>query len=1335
MTRRNRKRAGHTPAALHFQRLECRKLLAAGVNLAVYEFTNHQSGSPDLVSTDAHSNSTASEISSPLSLGSTGNGEPPRGLALGGSFNESSEPTPAGGQDDYFELTIAPDANFDLNLSRFSMQVRKNDPDSKDSYSVYFDNAPGAAGNNFSTRLLSATITSEDVFEQLSIDLESIPELANQTTAITFRIYSWGTAGLGTARIDNVRVQAVETSVSGSKYAYYGQSGRLISPLDEQGNRVADFSAAGFKNGLEPIPDVDQTIDSSRIVNVSPVAGDDMAAVQSAIDQVGSMAVDSNGFRGIVQLSAGEFQISDQLLILDSGVVLRGVGDGNDPVTDTILRATGTAQRSLVVVGQNSGTANNAIANTAHNIVDKYVPVGATSLNVDSTVNWSVGDQIVIFRPSTANWISDLGMDQIPERDDGGQVNQWAPGGNFDHLYERLITRIEGNRVFFNAPVMNSFEQQYGGGTVYRYNFTTPRIELVGVENIRGVSDFAFDTDENHATTFVQLFGVKDAWVKNVTGQHFVYATVHASGRALRVTVDDAISLDPKSIITGGRRYPFTIDGQFVLMQNLYSEEGRHDFINNSAWRNRGPNVFLNGTAVNSNSTSGPHQRWSTGTLYDTIVSDSQFEARNRGNFGTGHGWAGANMVFWNSSANSYIAQNPPTAQNWVIGGSGQVIDETRFGQQELANYDAHEFNIDFGKVDNPTNSLYVAQRNQAGQYFVYQEREYLLGDFDLGQFDGAGSPDEIYVDSQWQSEVVAGAGGLTINLSDESETSQIVPASFDYSLDANEHVYSAILTLGLRGSGGDTTDDVLWFDSISNSKSFASLGLTDLLATDATTVMTIEVLGADLELLADGLLNLAVAGDSVLDWANLDILAGQGTSSVVDTDSAVDQVFENVAIGQFVGITAGAFDADDTDTVSYRLTDDAGGRFAIDELTGVVTVAGPIDFESSSSHTIEVEAFSTDGSFRAEQFEIAVLNVADASITSRSIYYRNSSWDNTGTLDGVAADKSPLLDGFVATFENYSSYSLGINGIVLQVNDFTIEPALETIGDFFEFKIGNNDDPGTWATAPLPSGLVYVDGVDSDDRIFLNWEDNAIQGQWLQAKVKANAATGLASVDTFYFGSAIGETGNSTADASVDLADVGLTRLNQTGFGSATIDNVYDFDRNGKVTLVDLGIARTNQSGFTPLRLIDLSSSGFTAGIGIGDSRRDSTVGLLSKPQDSQDPSEIANQSQAFKAPAFERSRLGWAQREYIAFTVESAFRQARTSQPLDAKTELDDLLVAGVTQINSNLGEVESSGLFAQSRFEIKSSVFERRDLRGLTLSASLVYGQFEPNCCLTW
>ena len=69
---------------------------------------------------------------------------------------------------------------------------------------------------------------------------------------------------------------------------------------------------------------------------------------------------------------------------------------------------------------------------------------------------------------------------------------------------------------------------------------------------------------------------------------------------------------------------------------------------------------------------------------------------------------------------------------------------------------------------------------------------------------------------------------------------------------------------------------------------------------------------------------------------------------AVVDTDAAANAVDENAVVGTAVGVTASASDADaTTNAITYSLDDDAGGRFAIDANTGVVTVAGAIDREA----------------------------------------------------------------------------------------------------------------------------------------------------------------------------------------------------------------------------------------------------------------------------------------------------------------------------------------------------------------------------------------------------
>ncbi|MGN6135409.1 MAG: cadherin domain-containing protein, partial [Aureliella sp.] len=86
--------------------------------------------------------------------------------------------------------------------------------------------------------------------------------------------------------------------------------------------------------------------------------------------------------------------------------------------------------------------------------------------------------------------------------------------------------------------------------------------------------------------------------------------------------------------------------------------------------------------------------------------------------------------------------------------------------------------------------------------------------------------------------------------------------------------------------------------------------------------------------------------------------------------------------MGSTVGVAAWASDADGTDAVSYSLDDDAGGRFAIDALTGQITVAGSLDRESAASFTITVRATSTDASWSTCAFTISLLDIDEFDTT-----------------------------------------------------------------------------------------------------------------------------------------------------------------------------------------------------------------------------------------------------------------------------------------------------------------------------------------------------------------
>ena len=96
-----------------------------------------------------------------------------------------------------------------------------------------------------------------------------------------------------------------------------------------------------------------------------------------------------------------------------------------------------------------------------------------------------------------------------------------------------------------------------------------------------------------------------------------------------------------------------------------------------------------------------------------------------------------------------------------------------------------------------------------------------------------------------------------------------------------------------------------------------------------------------------------------------------------IDIDSKANQVLENALTGTPVGVVANASDPKGG-TVTFSLTNNAGGRFGIDSITGVVTVANGslLDFETSRSHSITVMAKCGSLSSTTTNITIAILNV-----------------------------------------------------------------------------------------------------------------------------------------------------------------------------------------------------------------------------------------------------------------------------------------------------------------------------------------------------------------------
>jgi len=710
---------------------------------------------------------------------------------------------------------------------------------------------PGVTGTQ------SVTFTPTD-----SVNYSSVPVLVNVVVTEPFRQGSW---------------------------VNLADDGRLLYKRDDLGNRIPDFTACGYKAGKEGIPYV-----PTRVI-VKPGDGDDRALIQAAIDRVAALTPDANGFRGAVLLTAGEYQVSGPLLISTSGVVLRGVGESE--TEGTRLKSTDRSgiylsNETILLEIQGSGSATGT--GTAQAITSPYVPAGSSSFEVASAFGFSVGSEVRVYRPGTTGWITAIGMDQLSANDNGID-NRWKPPMR-DLYWHRTIQRIEGNRIFLDAPITTAIDQAYGGGTVQKYTFAG-RIEKCGVEDIRGLSSYDETKrdsagnyiDEAHAWTFIEIESAQNCWVRRVTSRYFAYSCVSLEKGAKWVSVLNCQSLDPVSVVDGGRRYAFNIDDcELCLVKDCTNDSDRHQFVTHS--NTSGPNAFVNGTSTRAFSECGPHHEWANGILWDRITvsgSLATFAIRNRGNAGSGHGWAAANSLAWNCAAPEFDVENPPTARNWMIG---------CVGIRDTYNSAAVPANPDFATDDShganvfPV-SLLGSQRQDTMGTPGSQIREYVVGDFD-GCTPSGSTGDSVSVDSTWLSAITT-LSSIQIGKMDDTRTGKWIPWTHNFTLDSGDTILSATLWVGLRSTGTGWTDDVIYLDSPTQPVSLSSLGAS--LTGTSTSVVRLD-LGPYLAALSDGQLNLALSGDTALDWSMLElrvasssVSSGSLTTLTPEADSTVD--------------------------------------------------------------------------------------------------------------------------------------------------------------------------------------------------------------------------------------------------------------------------------------------------------------------------------------------------------------------------------------------------------------------------------------------------------------
>lgn len=249
--------------------------------------------------------------------------------------------------------------------------------------------------------------------------------------------------------------------------------------------------------------------------------------------------------------------------------------------------------------------------------------------------------------------------------------------------------------------------------------------------------------------------------------------------------------------------------------------------------------------------------------------------------------------------------------------------------------------------------------------------------------------------------------------------------------------------------------------------------------------------------------------------------------------------VAENLPAGTVVG-TLGATDTPG-DNLTFALTDDAGGLFAVDRATGVVTTTAPLDFEALASYTITAQVTDGAGLTATADLAIAIVNVNEAPIAANDQVAVNE--------DATTAD---LWATILANDRDPDGDRLTISAVDAQgtLGSVIFDPASQTLRYVADNDAFDNLLPGQTATDHFTYTVTDAAGLTSTATVELTI--TAIDDGVLRIGTsRRDTLTGTGGEDTLY-----GVSGNDT------LFGRGGNDLLSGGLGNDTINGEDGNDR-----------------------------------------------------------------------------------------------------------------------------------------------------------------------------
>lgn len=453
---------------------------------------------------------------------------------------------------------------------------------------------------------------------------------------------------------------------------------------DAQGRFLHDFSYAGYKSGLEAIPEkISPIVDITKApYNADNTGNADITTIiQQAVNDISSTG-------GIVYFPAGEYAMSvpsDRsygVRVSSNNILIRGSGTG---VTKIKNRTTSMRNKKLFYFCPNSADWENNL-NAELALVEDAVPL-SHEVRVANGSLYAEGNWVILRTNITPEFI-----------EEHKSTGYWTSSGVKGQFLCRQIVavNIQTNTITLDAPIRYPMKTR-DNARIYklRAQLTECGMENLSIGNIEH-SGSGFEEDDYtvsgtaahqvHASHLIVIQNAVNCWFRNVHTYrpaenkgnfHTLSNGIHLY-HVRNITVEGCDFRNSQYEGGGGNGYMYTLQGNDCLLKNCHAEGSRHNYSFKTMAANG--NVLHNCASKDPAKATDFHMHLSMANLIDNFTADGDYidaGFRASGSSRGRHMYTTTESVIWNTKSIkqfgnlSYVVNSKQFGYGYVIGTSG----------------------------------------------------------------------------------------------------------------------------------------------------------------------------------------------------------------------------------------------------------------------------------------------------------------------------------------------------------------------------------------------------------------------------------------------------------------------------------------------------------------------------------------------------------------------------------------------------------------------------------------------------------------------------------------